>query len=260
MKSACHILNGDMLKSQFPSSIQGELIVARECMVDGDVSGNTPEEVFTTRERFMSSAYPDITGQSYFNKTTPEFDKMKSIQDNSEVNLWFEDDLFCQVNLWFVIYFLQFYQVKATYFLVRPSAGLALGFGGMSQKELITAFQNRHLLTPESIDELCKFWPLYQGDQLDAMQKLALSLKSDFPFLIPAIHAHIQRIPTADFPGRPKQVLLDLMDELNTTSFGTIFRAFNAQESIYGFGDLQVKRLYDELMNTDQTTTPTSFS
>ena len=260
MKSACHILNGDMLKSQFPSSIQGELIVARECMVDGDVAGNTPEEVFASRARFMSSAYPNITMESYFDETIPEFEKMKSIPHNFEVNIWFEDDLFCQVNLWFVIYFLQFYQVKGTYYLVRPSAGLEFGFGGMTREELITAFQNRQPLTPESINELCKFWSLYQEDHLDAMQLLALSLKSDFPFLTPAIDAHIQRIPKVDFPGRPKQALLDLMDELNTTSFGTIFKAFNERESIYGFGDLQVKRLYDELMSADQTPTPTSFS
>ena len=74
MKPA-HILNGDALKSQFPSSIQGELIVARECMVDGDVSGNSPEEVFATRARFMSSAYPNITVASYFDQTIPSLKK-----------------------------------------------------------------------------------------------------------------------------------------------------------------------------------------
>lgn len=260
MSPVYHILNGDALKSQFPSTVKGELIVARECMVDGSVSGSTPEEVFKTRARFMCSAYPDITEQTYNDKTISEFDKMKSIPDQAEVNLWFEDDLFCQVNLWFVIYFLNFYHVRATYYLVRSSAGLALGFGGMSKEELITAFQNRQLLTPESIDELSKFWSLFQGDYLEAMQHLAMSLASDFPFLTPAIEAHIHRIPSADFPGRPKQALIDIMKELNTTSFGKIFRAFTTRESIYGFGDLQVKRLYDELMNDDQTPTPTSFS
>ena len=35
-----HILNGDALKSQFPERILGEIIVARECLVDGPVEGH----------------------------------------------------------------------------------------------------------------------------------------------------------------------------------------------------------------------------
>ena len=34
-----HILNGDSLKDVFPKEIYGTCIVARECLVDGDVSG-----------------------------------------------------------------------------------------------------------------------------------------------------------------------------------------------------------------------------
>ncbi|GJM35445.1 MAG: hypothetical protein DHS20C18_44460 [Saprospiraceae bacterium] len=36
-----HILNGDSLKEQFPENIQGEIIIARECLVDGSVKGRT---------------------------------------------------------------------------------------------------------------------------------------------------------------------------------------------------------------------------
>ena len=39
------------------------------------------------------------------------------------------------------------------------------------------------------------------------------------------------------------------MDELNTEQFGLIFKEFCNRESIYGFGDLQVKRLLDEIKN-----------
>jgi hypothetical protein len=41
------------------------------------------------------------------------------------------------------------------------------------------------------------------------------------------------------------------MDELGTTDFGLIFKEFNKREAIYGFGDLQVKRLLDGLLNKD---------
>ncbi len=39
MRKQYHILNGDSLKEQFPENIQGDIIVARECLVDGNVKG-----------------------------------------------------------------------------------------------------------------------------------------------------------------------------------------------------------------------------
>jgi hypothetical protein len=39
------------------------------------------------------------------------------------------------------------------------------------------------------------------------------------------------------------------MNNLETNSFGEVFKEFNKRESIYGFGDLQVKRLFDEIKN-----------
>ena len=96
-----HILNGDALKSQLPAdAILGEIIVARECLVDGDVAGNTLEELIQSRVRSMHEMY-GTSENEYFQKTVPELRKIVDINEG-EVNLWFEDDLFCQVNLWFV--------------------------------------------------------------------------------------------------------------------------------------------------------------
>ena len=37
------------------------------------------------------------------NKLVSEFEKIQNIEEGVDINLWFEDDLFCQVNFWFVI-------------------------------------------------------------------------------------------------------------------------------------------------------------
>ena len=41
MRKQYHILNCDSLKEQFPENIQGELLVARECLADGNVNDNS---------------------------------------------------------------------------------------------------------------------------------------------------------------------------------------------------------------------------
>ena len=59
--------------------------------------------------------------------------------------------------------------------------------------------------------------------------------------------AHFAGQPRDDSPGRPKDILTDLLAAHST--FGAVFLAFCKQAPEYGFGDLQVKRHCDELQN-----------
>ncbi len=71
--------------------------------MDGNVKGMEADELFASRAKFLSQNYGG-TEQDYYEKVVPEFQKIKSINNDSDINLWFEDDLFCQVNFWFVVY------------------------------------------------------------------------------------------------------------------------------------------------------------
>lgn len=61
MNKEFHILNGDSLKTQFPKSIKGENIIARLCLVDGNVKANTLEELFEVKAEYLSNNYTNIT-------------------------------------------------------------------------------------------------------------------------------------------------------------------------------------------------------
>ena len=72
MKKQYHILNGDVLKNRFPENIPGEIIVIRECLIDGSVEGNDLKDFFATRAKFISDSYEGCSEQDYFKKTVPE--------------------------------------------------------------------------------------------------------------------------------------------------------------------------------------------
>jgi hypothetical protein len=74
-------------------------------------------------------------------------------------------------------------------------------------------------------------------------------MKTQYPFILTAVKAHTDRIPTEGNLGRPSQSLIQIMKELETDEFEPVFKEFSKRESIYGFGDLQVKRLFDEVKN-----------
>ncbi len=247
MRTQYHILNGDALKQQFPEKIQGEIIVARECLVDGNVSGNSLDELFHSRAQFISNNYEGYNEQDYYKKTVPEFRKMQNITDDADINLWFEDDLFCQVNFWFTINLLNQSEQQNSIFLIRPEKQSQYGFGILDESELITVYENRLLLT--ELDKLAELWKLYQKGAIEKLQKTAKELESKYPFILKAVKAHIERISTEGNLGRPSQSLIQIMKELETEEFEPVFREFSIRESIYGFGDLQVKRLFDEIKN-----------
>ena len=245
MKKQYHILNGDSLKNQFPEIIKGQIIVARECLVDGDVKGNNLEGLFHTRAQFISQHYEGYCEQDYYDKTVPEFHKIQRISEDAEINLWFEDDLFCQVNFWFTIYLLSKSSQENPTFLIRPKTHTQYGFGGLKKEDLIAAYENRMLITEK--DKVANLWEWYQKDDRDNLLKTARELEYRYPFILPAVEAHLKRTPTDGNQGRPIQSLIQIMKELETKEFGPVFSEFSKRESIYGFGDLQVKRLLDKI-------------
>ena len=240
-----HILNGDCLKEQFPRALKGSQIVTRECLVDGPVEGKSWDDFFERRANFISENYAETVRKDYYKITVSEFKKMLAIPENSEVTLWFEDDLFCQVNFWFVLYLLK--EKNLQLFLVRPSEHSQYGFGKYDQKGLMELFQHRKRIQPNT--EIVKLWEYYKANDLQKLKDSANLLQNEFPFILLAVEAHLARIPSENSVGKPKFTLQTIMDELQTKDFGKVFNEFNKRESIYGFGDLQVKRLFDEVIN-----------
>lgn len=243
-----HILNGDALKSQLEGKIAGQLIVARECLIDGPVASTKLSAFYEERAQFLSTAYGVSDPSKYYDKVVPEFEQLQQIETGAEVNLWFEEDLFCQVNCWFVLHLLKQNGADIQLSWVLPTADIRYGFGGMSEAALLAAYENRKGISNKAFAQLSGLWSLYQNNEIEAMLELVIPLQKDFPFLSRAIEAHRDRLPQKNSLGRPKQALLKIMQELDTREFGPVFQAFHQQESIYGFGDLQVKRLFDELV------------
>ena len=239
-----HILNGDSLREQFPTAISGEIIVAKECLVDGNVSGESLEDLYKNRIAFLQQAYQSPI-KKYHDKVIVEFEKIQALGPEAEVNLWFEDDLFCQVNMWFVAFLLKNYTQVSEVFLIRPTADLRYGFGGMSQEDLRAAYGNKEALSSEHIEVFATLWTHYQANELASMQSLAQKHASMLPFLPAAVQAHLDRFPIGD--SRLERSLKAIIAEVGQ-EFVPVFRAFHERESIYGFGDLQVKRLFDELI------------
>ncbi|OIQ38758.1 MAG: hypothetical protein BM563_05560 [Bacteroidetes bacterium MedPE-SWsnd-G1] len=244
MNKHIHILNGDALLSSFPKGIKGERIVFRECLVDGPVHSNSLEELYKLRAKFLNKNYPAISIEDYFNKSAREIDRINVIPKYSIINLWFEDDLFCQVNFWFILYLLK--DKGCETFLVRPKKHTQFGFGNYNSGELTALLKAKTSIF--LTEDLIGLWTSYQQNKVNHLITHATTLNQEFPFILNAVMAHVERLPTISSKGRPAESLINIMNDLNSTEFSIVFKEFCKREPIYGFGDLQVKRIYNEIL------------
>ncbi len=241
-----HVLNGDALQSQFPNVIKGNRFVFRECLLQGDVSGKTLSEFFQNRAIVLATQFGEPV-ESYQNKVVTELENLlNKLPKATEVNLWFEDDLFCQVNLWFLVHLIQKYSTtKADIYLVRPLEHTRFGFGGLHSNELIQLVQEKMKLSP--LEEISNLWTQYQNSDWEMLEKNAKILSKQYPFIAHAVQAQLDRLPQGNSLGKPAEFLLHLINHENITSFPVLFQTFSEALPIYGYGDAQVQMLLSEL-------------
>ena len=242
-----HILNGDSLKEQL-QDLAVEKIVLRECLVEGNSQGDSLEEIFANRTLFFEKEY-EVSPAEYQQKSIGEISKITAIENGATVYLWFENDLFCQVNFWFSIHVLFHLRKDISLFLVSPIKDTWMGFGALNYDELLQSFENKKELTKVDQESIAELWSAFQKSDWNILRTNAKKLSSKIDQIGKVIEAHIERFPIDKKYGRPEESIQKIMTSLDNPSFSNVFRTFSQTEGIYGFGDLQVKRIMKEMEN-----------
>jgi len=244
-----NILNGDSLAYSFPDAkIEGDIVVVREALIDGDLSEDTLDDFWRSRAKHLG-----ITDAGYDNSVVKEFEKIRNVPDDSVFNLWFEYDLFCQVNMWFVISVIHSLPIKKKVFAVytshldKGSKHFWNGFGQANSAELKACYAHRTQLSEADINQGHALWQAYKNGDLEELIHLLTYQSPAFPHLQEVVKAHVDRFPKDGTKGRPEKVIEDITKNIST-DFNTVLQEFWKRESIYGFGDSQVKSLYDRVM------------
>ena len=242
-----HILNGDCLADQLrQTKINQDFIVCRECLIEGNVNADTITDFWTIRAKYFADTY-HVSIKEYFSKTVIEMEKLNDIPDNSEVCLWFENDLFCQVNMWFVISMLANHptcKIFRVFPVIENDEDIWKGFGVANTEKLEQAYESKIPFGPDDIELGKNLWTAYQNGDFDKLNKLAKSPSDCFEYLEEVCQAHADRFPLDKSLGRPDQVVKEII-ETKSKEFQIVFSEFAEREGMYGFSDVQVKNIYD---------------
>ena len=242
-----NVLAGDSLVKQIKEiNIDGELIICRECLIDGDVYAESLNEFWYLRNNYLSlNSEKEVN--FYQNKVQSEFETLLKIAVGNELNLWFEYEVFCQTNLWFCIYLLKDIDCKINlvYPYLKDKSDIWNGFGYLDKDGLKKSLDQKIVLNQQDIKFGARLWELYSKREFTKLKEISLTKTNVFPTL------NEVSIAISEINSRPKKTIQKILNT-GETEFSRVFQEFNKIEKIYGFGDLQVKRIFDEtkiLMN-----------
>jgi hypothetical protein len=246
-----HVLNGDCLAEQLgQTAINQDFIICRECLIDGDVKANNLNDFWKIRAEFIVDSY-EATTEDYFEKTVKEFEKLSNLPENLEICLWFENDLFCQVNMWFVLSIL-LKQANLKVFRVFPISGngdIWKGFGNATSAKLEKAYSSKVQFEQNDLDLGVHLWEAYQKNDFEQLKELSKTHSNCFEYLEEVCQAHLDRFPSNNTLGKPEQLIKELILD-KPIEFQEVFQEFSERAGIYGFGDLQVKSIYERQINS----------
>ena len=236
-----HVLPGDAQVNEFrETGIEGELLVCREALVEGETGGDTLDEFFNNRAAFANQA-DDEDPTAYNANVASQFRRLLDVGPTDEVNLWFEYELFCAVNMWFCLSLLQ--NSRADIYRVSP-AHLTFedrwdGFAKADSEILERCYGSRVRLTDPEVKLGVDLWEAFRRRDRNTLVRLTSESPAAFPYLDEVGRA------AAEIDTAPALVVAQLMKE-GKTDFNEIFEEFRSRAGVYGFGDLQVKRLTNE--------------
>ncbi len=252
-----HIHNGDASADVArTSAIPGEHFAFREALVEGPTPANRDTaEWRKLRAQHLAEAYGEDLDRCE-RELEAQDEELKRSNVHDEVVLWFEHDLFCQVNLLYLLQWFAQQQPKAKLSLVCivqfPGKDNFRGLGELNAEQLASLFPSRRLVTQEQLTLAQSAWDAYCSRDPTDIQSLLETDTVALPFLRPALLAHLQRFPsTRNGLGRIENCALQLVTS-GVDDFGELFRRFQDAEPRYGLGDAQFRLALRRLIEAGQ--------
>lgn len=253
MGSQLHITNGDSFTERLKSlDIPGDIITWREMLCEGKTEPNVGSESFwKTRFEFLSKNYK-VTKTWFVEKTLKEYRSLCNHKQQDQIILWFEYDLFCQINMLAVISWLKSFRRHAEISLVcsgdEDSSDRLYGLNELSDEQLHSLYEKRVALTQDDIEYADYVWQLYCSDNPIRLEHLSDFENYQFDYLSDAIQAHLQRFPSIkNGLNAVENNILTLSEEEKLASKKELVGKVVKNQGVYGFGDSQYERMIGRL-------------
>jgi hypothetical protein len=255
MGKTLHILNGNSTAQIMEkSSIEGDVIIWREMLCDGPLQKEVGSDKFwITRYSFFENEL-GVPKLEYYDKTIKEIVKIENIANYKEVVLWFEYDLFCQINLLGLCkYLLNFYRKDVKFSMIctgkEKGKSSLQSLSDYSPEDYQNLLNNRITLSRNNLLFAEDCWNLFVENDREKLKEYDFNKNSKFKYLQLAINQHLQRFPQSNGLDQIENKILKLINFEPLTKKDLIrnLLLWQKKETVYGFGDIQYIIKLDKL-------------
>jgi hypothetical protein len=243
-----HIHNGDSTAGTLrESGFPGEHFAFREALATGPApQGLVKDAWFDVRANHLVEE-TELDAATIRQELAQLDASLANISGHEEIILWFEHDLFCQINL---VYLLDHFarrgvgQAHLSLICIGEFPGRPnfRGLGELTAGQLASLFDTRHEVAAAELSLAQKAWEAYRSPDPHRLESLLAEDTSALPFLRGALEQHFARYPSVhNGLGHAENKLLSLIAGGNT-KFGSLCPAFFNAEPAYGLGDSQIWR------------------
>ncbi len=255
MNNSIHVLNGDSTAQIFNhTTLSGEVVVFNEMLCEGLLKEDVgSDSFFKSRYEFFEKEF-QIDKLTYFDKSIKPLIRLEDGSSYKEVVLWFEYDLFCQINMLAVCtYLLKNYRKDNNYFLVcvgnKKEESTLQTLSHYSSDEFTELYQHKVKLTKNDLLFAQECWKVFVRNNKEEIKKFNFKISHKFSYLQKAIHQHLERFPKNNGLNQIENKILNIINSGNFTLSQLIKKLINWQwnETVYGFGDVQYIRYFKNL-------------
>ncbi|MCF6296874.1 MAG: DUF1835 domain-containing protein [Flavobacteriaceae bacterium] len=254
MTKKLHILNGDSTAEIFSKSpIKGDIIVWREMLCEGALYKDLASDEFWIK-RYAFFEEIGVSKLEYYDKTIKELVQLEDVSQYNEIVLWFEYDLFCQVNLMALCtYLLTSFRKDIHYALVctgkEKGKEVLQTLVDYQPKEYKVLYENKIKLTRHDLLFAEKSWEVYIENNKENLKEFNFAKKAKFQYLQQAITQHLQRFSDENGLNQIENKILEIIniEPLAKNKIIKKLLLWQRVATVYGFGDLQYYRYLEKL-------------
>ena len=253
MGSLLHITNGDSFTNRLKKlNLDGEIITWREMLCEGKTLNQVGSESFwKTRYEFLHKNYK-VSKSWFVEKTLKEYRSLCNHKKEDQIVLWFEYDLFCQVNMLAVISWLKTHRKYAQISLVcsgkEGKTDKLYALNELTDAKLLKLYKDKTILALDDIEYADYVWQLYCSDNPIRLENVSDFNSYQFDYLGEAVKNHLMRFPSIkNGLNRMENNILQLAVDKKPTSKKALLGTILQNQQGLGFGDSQYDRAINRL-------------
>jgi redox-sensitive transcriptional activator SoxR len=196
--SLLHITNGESAGNTLrQTTLGGAVLPWQDVLHEGPVPALPRQELLRTRARFLADC-----GWGRQQALLSSFERrdrqlLEALRDDRQVVLWFEHDLYDQLQLLDVLALAHTEEAAPELIVIGSFSGKPsfAGLGELTASELETLWPSRGRATPAALEAATSAWAALQSPEPTTLAAWATRDTAQLPFLAPALRRLLEELP-----------------------------------------------------------------